>query len=69
MMRHPFLTSVTVDFDAFVQSWLTASQISGHYILAMNKICLTNAWNDLTSAGMVSSSALRYGVAAVLVIV
>jgi len=53
MMRHPFLTSVTIDFDAFVQSWLTASQISGHYILAMNKIRLTNAWNDLTSAGMV----------------
>jgi len=70
MVRHPFLTSVAVGFDAFLQSWLTAYRISGHYILAMNKIRLTNvnAWNDLTSAGMVSSSALRYGVAAVLVI-
>jgi len=68
MIRHPFLTSVTVGFDTFVQSWLTAYRILGQYILAMNKIRLTNAWNDLTSAGMGSSSALRYGVAAVLVI-
>jgi len=67
MIRHPFLTSVTIGFDAFVQSWLTAYRISGQYILAMNKICLTNAWNDLTLAGMGSSSALRYGVVAVLV--
>jgi len=52
-MRHPFLTSVTVGFDAFVQSWLTAYRISGYYILAMNKIRLTN---DLTSAGMVRGS-------------
>jgi len=66
-MRHPCLTSVAVGFDAFVQNWLTAYRISGHYILVMNKSRLTNAWNDLTSAGMVSSSALRYGVAAVLV--
>jgi len=67
MMRHPFLTSVTVGFDAFVQSWLIVYRISGQYILAMNKIRPTNAWNDLTSAGMRSSSALRYGVPAVLV--
>ena len=53
MMRHPFLTSVTVGFDAFVQSWLTAYRISGYYILVMNKICLTN---DLMSAGMVPGS-------------
>ena len=47
-MRHSFLTSVTVvGFDAFVQSWLTAYRISGHHILAMNKIRSTNAWNDL----------------------
>jgi len=68
MMRHPFLTSVTVGFDAFVQSWLIAYRISGQYILAMNKIHPTNTWSGLTSAGMVSSSALRYEVAAVLVI-
>jgi len=65
MMRYPFRTSVTVGFDAFIQSWLTAYRISGHYILAMKQIRPTNAWNDLTSAGMRSSSALRYGVAVV----
>jgi len=69
MMRHPFLTPVTVGFETSMQSWLTPYRISGHYILVMNKIRLTNAWNDLMSAGMGSSSALRYGVAAVLVIV
>jgi len=52
MMRHPFLTPVTVGFDAFLQSRLTAYQISGYYILAMNKIRRRQAW---------------YGVAAVLV--